>query len=236
MFYDKFIELCKLNNEKPTPLLNQLKLSSGNLKRWANGSNVSFETIKVLAEHFKVTIDYFFDEDDEQTVSFVNEGNSLKGLYEILKAHPDYIVSFVNGNEISCSEYKQIAQYMKTEIEYLASPDLYQELEQIPKEMFKERSSNIPIRDFILNILGKIPKNAEYKYLQVQISTIILQNLLRKNITEEKLLSLNLVAKKIKNLNNASMSSSKKNGLNLSDLIRISEAFDVSFDYMLTGE
>lgn len=59
MFYDKFIQLCELHNKKPTPLLNELQISSTNLKRWKNGSSVSFDTIKVLSDYFDVPISFF---------------------------------------------------------------------------------------------------------------------------------------------------------------------------------
>lgn len=65
IFYDRFMELCKLRNEKPTPLLNKLKSSSTNMKRWKNGSSVNFDTVKKLAEYFDVPIDYFFSDNAE---------------------------------------------------------------------------------------------------------------------------------------------------------------------------
>ena len=236
MFYDKFIELCELKNEKPTPLLNKLNLSSGNLKRWSQGSNVSFDTIKVIADYFEVTIDYFFDDDSDEPIQVLSEGFSFKMLYEILKAHPDYIMSFVNGKPLDWQDYNRIAEYMNCSVEYLATPETYKIISEIADKVApKEKSSHIPIRDFILNILGKVPESTEYRYLQVKISMIILNNLQKKNITEEKLLQAKLAEKKIRNLNDVSLSPEKKKGLNFSDLIRISEAFDISYDFMFTG-
>ncbi len=87
----------------------------------------------------------------------------------------------------------------------------------------------------VLNILEKLAGNAEYKYLQVKISSIIISNLAKKNITVDKLISINLSEKKIRDLYDLGMPAEKKKGLNFSDLVRISEAFNVSYDFMLTG-
>ena len=51
----------------------------------------------------------------------------------------------------------------------------------------------------------------------------------------ENLLGIRLSAKKIRNLYNLALPAEKKKGLNFSDLVRISEAFNVSYDFMLTG-
>ena len=237
MFYDKFIELCNIKKEKPTPLLNKLGLSSGNLKRWKNGSSVNFDTIKVLADYFNVTIDYFFDETSEQTIEYVSSGNSFKGLYELLKAHPDHIASFTNGTNIpDHSDYERIAQYMNTEVRYIASPELFEKFSEAPNSTSVSKVSNISTKDLILNILGKIPANGEYKFLQVRISMVILRHLLNMGITAEQLEKAKLIKEKIYGLSDLTIDESKKKSLNFSDLIRISETFNIDYDYMLSGE
>ena len=47
--------------------------------------------------------------------------------------------------------------------------------------------------------------------------------------------TINLSEKKIRDLYDLGMPAEKKKGLNFSDLVRISEAFNVSYDFMLTG-
>lgn len=58
MFYDQFIELCRKEGVKPTPLIKNLGLSPGNLNRWANGSTVNSDILLILSEHFGVSVDY----------------------------------------------------------------------------------------------------------------------------------------------------------------------------------
>lgn len=237
-FYDKFIELCNFYNEKPTPLLNKLNLSSGNIKRWKNGSSVNFDTIKILAEYFKVPIDFFFDEYDEPAVEYVKSGNSLKKIYNSFKAHPDYIASFLNGFDERLpqySDYERISDYMHVDMRYLMTPDHYSRLNGLPQNARASKHNNIPARDMILSILGKLPAGDEYKFLQVRISMVILQHLMIMGITPEQLEEINLPRQKIYDLGDIGIAEKKKKNYNFSDLCRIAEAFNISFDYMLTG-
>ena len=103
------------------------------------------------------------------------------------------------------------------------------------KNAEQKTDSVIPAKDLVLNVLEKVSGNADYSYLQVRISSVIISNLAKKNITMENLLGIRLSAKKIRNLYNLALPAEKKKGLNFSDLVRISEAFNVSYDFMLTG-
>lgn len=59
MFYDKLIELCNSHNEKLTPLLEKLDISTGNISRWKSGfNNISAENLQKIADYFNVSVDY----------------------------------------------------------------------------------------------------------------------------------------------------------------------------------
>lgn len=58
MFYERFIQLCEQSNIKPTPLLKEFGLSSGNLRRWKEGSSVNSDILAKLSEYFGVSVDY----------------------------------------------------------------------------------------------------------------------------------------------------------------------------------
>lgn len=242
MFYDRFIALCELKNVKPTALLKELGLTYSNLKRWRNGASVSFDTISVIAEHFGVTIDYFFDMDDnnKRIIDYVKEEQpyTFRNLYESLKSHPDYVASFMNGdiNKYDYYDYKRIADYMHTNVSYILHPKTYQDFsEQQQTAESHTRHNNIPAKDLILNILGKPSASKEYKFMQVRISMVILQHILKKDITAQQLKQIGLSEQKILQLSDISVDESKKKNYNFSDLTRISEAFNISYEYMLTG-
>lgn len=231
MFYTQFLKICKEHNVKPTPLIKSLGFSTGNLKKWSEGATVNSDILAKLAEYFNVPVDYFF-EDDEPADKMVitDDGNSIKKVYNVLAAHPDHIASMYSGTTISSADLNRIAAYMNCSVEYLVPADLSVEGADDGKT-----SSVIPDKDCILNILEKLAGNAAYRYLQVRISSIIISNLAKKNITMDKLIDINLSEKKIRDLYDLAMPSEKKKGLNFSDLMRISEAFNVSYNFMLTG-
>ncbi|MDR0861980.1 MAG: helix-turn-helix domain-containing protein [Oscillospiraceae bacterium] len=63
-FYDRFIKLCRENNEKATPLLLKLGLSQGNLHKWRNGATVNSDALVTLADYFDVSVDYLLGRTD----------------------------------------------------------------------------------------------------------------------------------------------------------------------------
>ncbi len=230
MFYNQLMKLCKERNIKPTPLVKTLGLSTANLRRWQNGATVNSDILAMLSEYFNVPVDYFFEDDNaEAQMAISDDGNSIKKVYNVLAAHPDRIGSLLSGTAIAAADLLRIAKYMNCSVEYLAGTKVDSENSAISPY------SNISDKDLILNILDKLAGNAEYKKLQVKISAIIISNLSKMNITMEKLLDTNISSKKIRDLYDLAMPAENKKGLNFSDLVRISEAFNVSYDYMLTG-
>lgn len=58
MFWNKFIELCEMNNIKPNPLGKELGVSSASLTKWKNGAIPGAETLVKIADRFNVSVDY----------------------------------------------------------------------------------------------------------------------------------------------------------------------------------
>ncbi len=83
--------------------------------------------------------------------------------------------------------------------------------------------------------MNKLSSSVAFNFLQVRISKIVLTNLARKNIQKDKLETLLLSKRKLDNLFDNSLDEDKVTGFNFSDLERISEAFNLSYNYMLTG-
>lgn len=234
MFYDKFIEICAERNEKPSPVLKKLGLSSGNLKRWEAGANVNSDTLSKLSEYFQVPVDYFFDETTTSTdlkAEIPDDANVFRKIYWIFKSHPDNIASFINGTSMSEELLKAIAAYLGSSVDYL-----------LDKTEFNTETSTVDVidkigvKDYLLGVMNKLPSNVGYQVLQVKISYIIMNNLEKINIGQDELLKINLAKKKIERLYNRSIPSTSKRGLNFSDLNRIVEAFNVSYDFLFTGK
>lgn len=231
MFYNQLMKLCEENNEKPTPLLRSLGLSATNLKRWQNGSTVNSEILAKLADHFNVPVDYFFqDDDDENKAEITNDANVFQKVYNIFRAHPDNIASFLSGDKIPEYNYKQIVKYLSCSDDYL-----FNKINSPVIDINIKPCKNLSAKEYILNIMNKLPANSDYQVLQVKLSYIVINNLKKIGKGKAELIELKLAQKKIDKLYDDTIVDSKKRGLNLSDLNRIVETFDLSYDYLFTG-
>lgn len=74
MFYKRLLELCESVGKKPTPILKEIGISSGNLKRWKeNEDSVTIKTLKEIANYFNVPISYLLGEDNKSMT--INQEN-----------------------------------------------------------------------------------------------------------------------------------------------------------------
>ncbi len=233
MFYDQLIRICKERNVKPTPLIKSLGLSSGNLKRWQEGATVNSDILMKFADYFDVPVDYFFEEYNKGDIEIDDSADSsMTKVYNVLKSHPDHIASMLSGKMPSNADLLRIAEYLNYSVEYFVRDG------EFPDNVKAEDSllGSIPPKELILNIMAKLSSGETFNFLQVRISKIILSNLARKNIHKEKLESILLSKRKLDNLFDNSLNEDKVTGFNFSDLVRISEAFNLSYSYMLTGK
>ena len=233
MFYDQLIRICKERNVKPTPLIKSLGLSSGNLKRWQEGATVNSDILMKFADYFDVPVDYFFEEYNKRDIKIDDSAeSSMTKVYNVLKSHPDHIASMLSGKMPSNADLLRIAEYLNYSVEYFVRDS------EFPDNVKAEDTllGSIPPKDLILNIMAKLSSGETFNFLQVRISKIILSNLARKNIHKEKLESILLSKRKLDNLFDNSLNEDKVTGFNFSDLVRISEAFNLSYSYMLTGK
>lgn len=90
MFYERFVQLCSENNEKPTTVLKKIGVSSGNLNNWKNGTSVKSDILMQLSEHFNVSVDYLLGRTDtpnpnpSNNVTLSNDQNRLLQMYALL--------------------------------------------------------------------------------------------------------------------------------------------------------
>lgn len=82
MFYERFLQICEQNKEKPTQVLKEIGASSGNLSNWKSGGAVKSDILLQISKHFNVSIDYllgradnFVPETSKSLVSFSNNGD-----------------------------------------------------------------------------------------------------------------------------------------------------------------
>ena len=58
MFYDIFSKLCDEKGIRATPLLKKLKIATGSVSNWKNGSKPDTDKLIKIADYFNVSIDY----------------------------------------------------------------------------------------------------------------------------------------------------------------------------------
>ncbi|MDE5754585.1 MAG: helix-turn-helix domain containing protein [Oscillospiraceae bacterium] len=88
MFYERFIQLCDENSEKPTNVLKAIGASSGNLKNWKAGASVKSDILMQISEHFNVSIDYLLGKTDtpNSKESINNQNTTINGGVQAVKS------------------------------------------------------------------------------------------------------------------------------------------------------
>lgn len=92
-FYERFIELCREKNIKPTPLVLSMGLSSSNVSQWKKGSLPRAQVLTQLANYFNVSTNYLLGETNLRNSALKNdneidpESEELMRLFE--KAGPE---------------------------------------------------------------------------------------------------------------------------------------------------
>ena len=234
MFYEQFLKICNERGIKPTPVLKQIGLSTGNLKKWESGSTVSADTLEKLAAYFGVPVDYFFQSDDSYIdIGISDNANVISKVYYIMKSNPEIICSILNGSKLSTTDLYRIANYMGCKVAYL-NPDI-DESTLGEKPDLVQTANHLTENEQLLDILGRAAASKEYRCLQVQISRIVVSNLEKLGVTLKETLELNLAEKKTRDLFDRSKEPTEIVPFNCSDIFRIANGFKTSLTYLFTG-
>lgn len=234
VFYEQFLKICNERGVKPTPVLKQIGLSTGNLKKWESGSSVSADTLEKLAAYFGVPVDYFFQSDESYTnVEITDNANAISKVYYIMKSNPEIICSILNGSTLSSADLYRIANYMGCKVAYL-NPEI-DETKLMGEPDAAQAANHLTENEQLLDILGRAASNKAYRCMQVQISRIVVSNLEKLGVTLKETLELNLAEKKTRDLFDRSKEPTEIAPFNSSDIFRIANGFKSSLTYLFTG-
>ena len=75
MFYQRYVELCRLAGKSPTRVGVELGLSKASVARWKDGVGVTAKTLGLIADYFGVSTDYLLGREEIKT-----DPNFLGGL------------------------------------------------------------------------------------------------------------------------------------------------------------
>ena len=67
MFWETFYSLCNNKNTTPSKVVLELKIATGSITKWKNGSNPSGKTLQKIADYFGVTVDYLLGKEAVQS-------------------------------------------------------------------------------------------------------------------------------------------------------------------------
>jgi transcriptional regulator with XRE-family HTH domain len=70
MFYDDIYRVCNEKDTKPTAVLRELNLSTGNISKWKNGASPTVETATRIAKHLGVSLSYLCNPSDVVEVRY----------------------------------------------------------------------------------------------------------------------------------------------------------------------
>lgn len=71
MFYEEFMHLCKVTNERPTKILKAIGVSSGSLANWKKGSSVNSEILILISDYFNVSVDYLLGREEQVVLNTI---------------------------------------------------------------------------------------------------------------------------------------------------------------------
>lgn len=64
MFYDEMYRVCQEKGTKPTAVLRELDMSTGNISKWKGGTSPTVDVAKQIAKHLGVTLSYLCSPED----------------------------------------------------------------------------------------------------------------------------------------------------------------------------
>ena len=64
MFWERFYSLCEKKGEKPLQVVKNLNIATGSITKWKNGVIPNGQNLILIANYFKVSIDYLLGQTD----------------------------------------------------------------------------------------------------------------------------------------------------------------------------
>lgn len=73
MFYDEMYRVCQEKGTKPTIVLKELSMSTGNISKWKNGTSPTVDVAVRIAHHLGVSLSYLCCPSDVVEVKYPAE-------------------------------------------------------------------------------------------------------------------------------------------------------------------
>ena len=125
MFWKNYLKLCKDKGLSPNAVAKGLNISSGSVTEWKKGRIPSKKTLQKLAEHFNVTIEYFFIDHSESNSEIEKEPESTRRPGVRIPVYGNVaagvpILAIENYDSDDPDDWEEITEKMASTGEYFA--------------------------------------------------------------------------------------------------------------------
>ena len=235
MDYARLEQLCNDKKISASKLAEMVGISKGNTSTWKKGGNPSIEVLVKMAEVLDCSVDYLLG---NESVS-IRPGRKYN-VFEVLEASKaDYLSNSCRvtpDDSINFDEYSRFAAYLNADPAFLINAS---NTHYVPKEENRNESSIDTDMVFeIINLMSYLPGNDNDRVLQIQISRIVLYNLSKAGISEQKIRDYNsIVSGTLDFLFSGGVDYKKAPlyGLRFNDLRSLNVKTGLSYQYMFTG-
>ena len=175
-FYDRLKNVCDEKGIKITTLIVECGGNKGSITSWKNGTIPNYGIVSKLAESLDVSVDYLVgnEEIDIQPKKYFN-------TIEVLLASKYKYINLCCLNDISEDELREYTDYLNCGLKYLLNRT---SVEYIPvKENRLSSDINGDLTEDILDIMSSLPGSDDVRFIQIQISRIVIYNLLNSGIS-----------------------------------------------------
>ncbi len=199
---------------------------------WIKGKSDGYlKYISKIADFLGVSQDYLLDDSSDTSSLCVSKAIFAKTA-EVERVASLILVENIPNDKLLL----KISEFLGCNMRFLYGISTSEE-----QEIYMSKNNDAEMIMIILNILDRIAVTKEYRILQVQISRWILKQLLKCDhpVTVDMLKNeLKLSTKKMDFINSdteLNMLLTSHVGLNPSDLARISEKYNLDYNFLFTG-
>ncbi len=94
VFWDNFFSLCSQAGISPNAVAKELGIPSGSITAWSRGSVPRNNTLKKIAEHFGVSVDWLLGKSDKEKKPLATADEELAEYLEMLRTRPEMRMLF----------------------------------------------------------------------------------------------------------------------------------------------
>lgn len=228
MNYEKFKFKCKEKGYSPSGLLTKLGISKGNVSKWKNGANPSYDTLIKLSEELECSVGYLMDLED----GINSPGPTVRHALRTMKETPYRTISLESDKSIEKKYLDEIVSFANTNVFFLYDSTMQ---EYVPEDS-ERKEAEISRRgfDILLGIFDHVNEGALLKTIQLQLSKIVLHHL---EVTTDTEIKSDFLKGKINYIltGKENKDSLQNHAFNFSDLLTLGDYFDKSLYFMFSG-